>query len=59
MIKKETLEDIDVMEGIDFKTNKKKVRDENKRKDLESRILLGLYVFIVILLILIISIIKK
>ena len=59
MIKKETLEDIDIMEGIDFTANKKKVRDENKRKDLKSRILLAFNVFIIILLILIITIIKK
>lgn len=58
MIKKETIEDIDIMDGIDFKTNQKKVREENKKKDLELRILLGLYVFVVILLILIIAVIK-
>lgn len=58
MIKKERLEDIDVMEGIDFKKNKEKVRHEIRIRKIESIVLLGLYILIIVLIIIIISIIK-
>ena len=57
MIKKERLEDIDIMEGIDFKKNKEKVRQEIRIRKIESIVLLGLYVLIIVLIIIITSIV--
>jgi len=57
MIRKERLEDIDIMEGIDFKKNKEKVRQEIRIRKIESIVLLGLYVLIIVLIIIITSIV--
>ena len=57
MIRKERVEDIDIMEGIDFKKNKEKVRQEIRIRKIESIVLLGLYVLIIVLIIIITSIV--
>ena len=57
MIRKERLEDIDIMEGIDFKKNKERVRQEIRIRKIESIVLLGLYVLIIVLIIIITSIV--
>lgn len=41
-MKKEKLEDIDVMEGIDFKSNQERIRRQVRRKQSKKTILLGI-----------------
>lgn len=52
MAKKEKLEDIDVMEGIDFEKNQRRIQRLEKRIKKEKRLKTILYILIAILIIL-------
>lgn len=51
MDKKEKLEDIDVMEGIDFKTNQIRYREEQKKLERIKLIQLSILIIVLVLLI--------